>query len=359
MMRGMSTGEIALLRLVAQRLAGPGHTSAAAAVRWLTAAQAQDHAGAITSVALRVAGGTRAAVEAAFDAGEVVKSWPLRGTLHLVAAEDLPWILTLGAPRVIAKGAARRAELDLDDSTIGYAGDLAREALAGGRSVRRDELLAVWDQAGVATAGQRGYHILRHLAMTGVVCFGPVAGGEQLVVLVDEWVPRPRRLDREEALGELALRYFRGHGPATVKDYTRWAGLTATEVKAGLAVARPRLAATRAGDAEYLMDPATPDLLAAHRAEARGVLLLPGFDEYMLGYADRSAALPAEHADRIVPGGNGVFQPTVVSAGQVVGTWRPAGRAGRREVAATPFTAFTRPVASAIPKRYASGPFPR
>jgi hypothetical protein len=387
-----TTGEIALLRLVAQRLAGPGHSSAAAAVRWLTAAQAQDHSGAVTSVALRTAGGTRAAVEAAFDGGEVVKSWPLRGTLHLVAAEDLPWILTLGAPRVIAKAAARRAGLALDEKIIGYAGDLTREALGGGRSVRRDELLAVWDAAGIGTGGQRGYHILRHLAMTGVVCFGltlaasgprsaatrpdpasvrppasgasatetaPVARGEQLIVLVDEWIPRPRRLDRDEALGELALRYFRSHGPATVKDYTRWAGLTATDVKAGLAVARTDLVATRAGDVEYLMDPATPDLLTAHRREAREVLLLPGFDEYMLGYADRSAALPAQHAERIVPGGNGVFQPTVVSAGQVVGVWRAAGKAGRREVEATPFTAFTRSVASAIPKRYAGGPYPR
>ncbi|GAA4442059.1 winged helix DNA-binding domain-containing protein [Phytohabitans houttuyneae] len=355
----MDTGEIAMLRLVAQRVAGPGHTGASAAVRWLAAAQAQDHGGAITSVALRTAGGTRAGVEAAFDRGEVVKSWPLRGTLHLVAAEDLPWILTLGAPRVIAKTAARRAGLALDDKTMGYARELTQASLRGRRSVRRDELLAVWEAAGISTAGQRGYHILRHLAMTGLVCFGPVGGGEQLVVLVDDWVPRPRRLDREEALGELALRYFRGHGPATVKDYARWAGLTVADVKAGLALARPELAATRAGDVEYLMDPATPDLLAAHRAEARAVHLLPGFDEYMLGYADRSAALPAAYADRIVPGGNGVFQPTVVSGGQVVGTWRAAGKAGRREVAVTPFTAFTAAVASAIPKRYADGPFPR
>jgi inactivated superfamily I helicase len=124
-------------------------------------------------------------------------------------------------------------------------------------------------------------------------------------------------------------------------------------------VARPRLAAIEAGGVEYLMDPATPDLLATHRAAARAVRLLPGFDEYMLGYADRTAALPAEHADRIVPGGNGVFQPTVVSAGQVVGTWRAAGKAGRRAVEATPFVAFTRLVAAAIPERWAAGPYPR
>jgi len=347
-------GDIALMRLVAQRIAGPGHSGAAEAVRWLTAAQAQDHGGAVTSVALRTAGGTRAAVEAAFDAGEIVKSWPLRGTLHLVAAEDLPWILALGTPRVIAKAAARHTELAIDDKTLDHAHELTRKALGGGRPARRDDLLAVWD-----AAGPRGYHILRHLTMTGVVCFGPVHAGEQLVVLVDEWIPEPRRLEREEALGELALRYFRSHGPATVKDYTRWAGLTVADVKAGLAFARPKLAAVQAGGVEHLMDPATPDLLAAHRKAAREVRLLPGFDEYMLGYADRTPALPAEYAERIVPGGNGVFQPTVVSAGQVVGTWRAAGKAGRRVVEASPFTAFSQPVAAAIPKRYAAGPYPR
>ncbi|MFC0532786.1 winged helix DNA-binding domain-containing protein [Phytohabitans kaempferiae] len=354
-----NTREIALLRLAAQRLAGPGHASAAEAVRWLTAAQAQDHGGAVTSVALRTTGGTRAEVEAAFAAAEVVKSWPLRGTLHLVAAEDLPWILALAAPRVIARSAARHTELALDEKTIGYAHELTREALAGGRSARRDELIAGWEKAGVGTSGQRGYHILRHLAMTGVLCFGPLSGGEQLLVLVDEWVPHPRRPEREEALGELALRYFRGHGPATVKDYTRWAGLTAAEVKAGIAAARPRLEAIEADGVAHLMDPTTPELLAANRKEAREVLLLPGFDEYMLGYADRTAALPAAYASRIVPGGNGVFQPTVVSGGQVVGTWRAVGRAGRRAVEATPFAAFGRAAEAAIPKRYAEGPYAR
>src|SRR5262249_8866057 len=207
----MHATDIALLRLVAQRIAGPESSTAADAVRWLTAMQAQDLNGALTSVALRVAAGTRLAVEAALNAGEVVKSWPMRSTLHLVAAEDLPGMPPLPAARVVAGGGTRRAQLGLDASTLEQARKVAVNALTGGTQLRRDDLFAAWDGAGLATAGQRGYHLLAYLAQTGTLCFGPIRDGEQLVVLVDEWITCSRRIERDEALGELAWRYFRGH----------------------------------------------------------------------------------------------------------------------------------------------------
>ncbi len=195
-----------------------------------------------------------------------------------------------------------------------------------------------------------------HLAQTGTLCFGPVRDGEQLLVLVDEWIPGARRLERDEALGELAWRYFRGHGPATIKDFTRWTGLVAADVRTGLALARPRLASLDAEDVEYLMDPQSPELLDACRPRARGLFLLPGFDEFVLGYADRRAALPSEFAGRIVPGGNGVFRPTVISDGRIVGTWTHTGRGTRRTVTATPFTSFSDEVASGILDAYSMLP---
>ncbi|HEX6499115.1 MAG TPA: winged helix DNA-binding domain-containing protein [Micromonosporaceae bacterium] len=348
--------EIALLRLAAQRLAGPALPSAADAVRWLTAMQAQDFNGALTSVALRTAGGSRDMVEAALDDGEIVRSWPMRGTLHLVAAEDLPWMLALTAPRVLAGAARRRAQLELDEATLERARDLAVAALGGGRELRRDDLLAVWRDGGLTTTGQRGYHMLWHLAHLGTLCFGPVRGGDQRIVLLDEWIRKPRRLAGEEALGELALRYFRGHGPATVKDLARWASLTLTDARAGAALARPRLARLDVDGVEHLMHPRTPEVLDACRGRARGVFLLPGFDEYLLGYGDRGAMLPPEHADRIVPGGNGMFKPTVVSDGRVVGTWRHNGRGTKRAVQATPFETFSGEVVEAIAQVYATLP---
>jgi len=347
---------IALLRLAAQRIAGPGFATAAATVRWLTAVQAQDYPGAITSIALRTESGTRQRVEAALNAGQVVRSWPMRGTLHFVSAEDLSWMLDLTTGRMIAGAASRRAGLGLDTTTIEHARRLAIDALAGGRRLGRDDLLARWDEAGLLSVKQRGYHLIWHLAQTGTLCYGPVRDGEQCVVLLDEWVPAPRRLEREEALGEWALRYFRSHGPATGKDFARWTKLVAADVKTGLAIARPHLERIEVDGVEYLMDPETTALLESCRSQARGIFLLPGFDEYLLGYQDRSAALPAEFAQHIVPGNNGMFRSTVVADGEVVGTWKRTGRGTKHTILATPFTSFSRQVHSAVPRLYAALP---
>jgi hypothetical protein len=341
--------EVGLLRLVAQRIAGPGLPSAAETVRRLTAVQGQDYPGALTSVALRTAGRLRKDVEAALDGGEIVRSWPMRGTLHLVAAEDLRWLLELLGPRLVAGAATRRERLELTEADAERARELAVGALSGGGRMRRGALLAVLTEGGVPTSGQRGYHLLWYLAQTGTLCLGPTDDGEQLFVLLDEWVPEPRRLDREEALGELALRFFRGHGPATIADLVRWAGCTVRDVRAGLELARPQLAGIDVDGTEHLMDPGTPELLDSWREEARGVFLLPGFDEFVLGYADRRAVLDPEFAGRIVPGGNGMFRPTVVCDGRISGTWRWTGRGTRRSVTAEPFTTFPDEVAAAIP----------
>ncbi|WP_298806275.1 winged helix DNA-binding domain-containing protein [uncultured Pseudokineococcus sp.] len=406
-MAEVDPSEVALLRLVAQRLAGPGEPDAAAAVRWLLAAQAQDLRGALLSTALRSpadgasseapddpaaarpasgpAGarldgarldgarldGARSApdlggVRAALASGALVRSWPLRSTLHLVAAEDLGWLLAISTERQLRGAASRRAGLGIDEALVERARGVVVDALAGGRRLAREEVLALWEEAGVLGDGpdggdgggdgggtssgtgrvpQRGYHLLWTLSQTGITCWGPLlpdrAGAgtsdEQALVLLDEWVPAPRRLEREEALGELARRYLASHGPASLADLVRWSGLTVREARAGLALARPHLEALVCDGTEMLLDPATPERLARCRDDARRTLLLPGFDEMVLGYADRSATVPAEHAAAVVPGGNGVFLGTVVTGGRAVATWRRTGRRTGPPVVATPF----------------------
>ncbi|MGH3906920.1 MAG: winged helix DNA-binding domain-containing protein [Pseudonocardiaceae bacterium] len=344
--------DIALLRLAAQRIGGRGFATATDAVRWLTAVQAQDYPGAVTSIALRTESGSRQSVEAALNAGEVVRSWPMRGTLHFAPAEDLPWMLDLTTKRLLAGAASRRARLGLDMPTIEHARQLATDALAGGRRLRRAALLAIWDEAGLLTVKQRSYHFIWHLAQTGTLCYGPVRDGEQHLVLVDEWVPRPKRPERDEALGEWALRYFSSHGPATVKDFAWWTKLVAADVKTGLAIARPQLERIEVDGVEYFLHPETPALLDSCRSRAQGVFLLPGFDEYLLGYQDRGAALPAAFAQRVVPGNNGMFQSTVIADGEVIGTWKRTGRGAKQTVLATPFTSFSDTVQDAIPPLY-------
>ena len=341
--------DLALMRLVAQQLAGPPAEDPAAAVRRLTAVQAQDFPGAVTSVALRTAGRRREDVLRALDEGTVVRSWPLRGTLHLLLAADLPWLLELLGPRALAGLATRRAALGLTDSEAERARELAVAALSGGRRLPRAGLLAAIADGGVATTGQRGYHLLWFLAQTGTLCLGPTDGGEQLFVLLDEWVRAPRRPAREEARAELAVRFFRGHGPATVHDLVRWAGSTVRDVRAGVAAAGDALARLDVEGTEYLLDPELPDRLREHRDEARAVRLLPGFDEFVLGYADRGAILDPRFAERIVPGRNGVFRPTVVSDGRVVGTWRWTGAGRRRTAAAELFDPREDSLAAVVP----------
>ena len=321
------------LRLAAQQVGGSRFATPAETVRWMLALQAQDFVGVKWSVGLRAAGATEAAVEAGCDSGEIVRSWPLRGTLHLVASEDLGWLLGLTAPRAIASAAGRRAALGITEADVERAREIARAALTGDRVLTREAVLATFDAAGLSTGGQRGYHLLWHLAQTGSLVLGPTAGRQQTYALVDAWVRDPRRLEPDEALGELALRYFRSHGPATIADLTRWSGLTMGDVRRGLAICGTRLTTIEVDGVTYHLAPETPDLAAP----ASRVHLLPGFDEYLLGYADRTAALAREHSDAIVPGGNGMFKPTIVVDGEVVGTWRRLVRAREVDIEPMPF----------------------
>ena len=348
--------EIGLLRLVAQRIAGPRPATSGDVVHRLTAVQGQDLPGALLSVALRTAEGTRADVEAALNAGEVVRSWPMRGTLHLVAAADLPWLIGLLGPRVLSGAPARRAQLGITDASISHARRLAVEALTGGKRLRRKELLGALADGGVEIAGQRGYHLLWYLSQSATLCLGPMDDGEQCFVLMDEWIGTPPGRAPEDAFAELADRFFRGHGPATVKDLARWAGIRISEARAALAAARDGLARLEVDGVEYFLDPDTPDLLDACREEAHGTFLLPGFDEFVLGYGERGAFLDPAFADRIVPGGNGMFRPTVVHGGRIVGTWQRTGRGAKRAVTAAPFTDFTPEVAAAVERLAAELP---
>jgi hypothetical protein len=351
--------DVGLLRLIAQRVAGPGSATAADAVRWMTATQAQDYASAVLAIALRTQSRSRSDVHAALDNGSVVRSWPMRGTLHFVAAEDLSWMLALTAERSLATSEKYRAQLGLELSTVERARDVAIETLSGGGRSSRADLLASWEKAGLQSVKEHGYRLIWHLAQTRTLCLGPTGPGptnEQHFVLFDEWITTPRHLERDEALGEWALRYFRSHGPATVKDFTWWTQLKAADVKTAVAIAAPQLERIVVDDVTYYVDPNTLASLTPLRRKARDVFLLPGFDEFLLGYQTRSAVLPTEFASRIVPGGNGVFLPTVISDGEVVGTWKRVGTGTKRTAAATAFTILGERVSESIERVYSALP---
>jgi hypothetical protein len=264
-------------------------------------------------------------------------------------------MLELMGVRLLAGAAKRREGIGLTEATAERGVEILATVLKGNRLTRAECLAALAD-GGIELGPQMGYHLLWYASQRGVTCIAPHIGKEQTFVLLDDWAPAPNTPDRAAALGIMALRYFRSHGPATVKDLVRWAGVLVRDVKAGLAVAGDRLAALDVDGVAHWMDPETPERLAGCRADAERVLLLPGFDELVLGYADRTCTVPAEFAERIVPGNNGMFRPTVVSGGRAVATWRSAGRGAVRTLQLDPFAELPAEVAAAAAEVHAALP---
>lgn len=313
----MTSSMIAHLRLHNQRIAGTGFATPAEAVRWLGAVQGQDYPGVLWALGLRTQDATEKTIEQALADRTIVRTWPLRGTIHVVAAEDVHWMLGLLAPRVLASHVRRLEQrFGLDETALARCRDLLVAALQGGKQLSRDAVYRVLEAAHVATANQRGIHILWHLALQGLLCFGARQGKQHSFVLLDEWIPRVTEVPREQALAELARRYFTGHGPATVADFAWWSGLTTTNARAGLELARPHLASEVFDGQTYWL---SPSLVAASEASPKAYLL-PVYDEFMVAYRDRSAALDPSYA-KLAHTGNGIFRPVIVIDGQIAGTW--------------------------------------
>ncbi len=309
-------------------------------VRWFGAMQGQDLPGVIWSLGVRT-GASRDAVISALGTGEVLRTWPMRGTLHVVPGRDSRWMLAHLGQRALAGAAARRAFLGLEEADADRACDVLGQALVGGRALTRAECVATLEDAGIPAAGQRAYHLLWYSSQRGVTCVGPQRGSQQTFVLLEDHAPPGPDLDRDEALAVIAHRFLRSHGPASVHDLARWADLTMADARRGIAGAPGIVTITVAGRellmAEEVLD--TGPLAAPDTLPARA---LPGFDELVLGYRDRTAQLsPADEA-RVVPGGNGVFASTLVVAGEVVGTWRRRELTRRVEITATPLRALRR-----------------
>jgi hypothetical protein len=348
----MTPRDLLRLRLINQQIAPAILRSPAEVVARLGAMQAQDYSGALWAIGLRSENAIEADVERAIAERTIVRTWPMRGTLHFVATADVRWMLRLLTPRTIAASATRNRQLELDDAIFTRSRKLFVRALQGGRALTRDAMTALLEDAKISTAGQRGYHILWRLAQEGVLCFGSREGRQHTFALLDEWAPRAKSMDRKEALAELARRYFTSHGPATLQDFVWWSGLKVSDGKAGIAMAASLLARETIDGVEYWLSSST---FIPHPSTFPPVHLLPGFDQYLLGYTDRSAALDPLHSQKIVPGNNGMFMPTIVIRGRVAGTWKRTRKRQEITIEASPFTPLNKSETrafSAAAKRY-------
>ena len=326
-------------RVVRQRLAAtllapsPGGRprSVVDTVRHHLAMQAQDLSSGMWSVGVRT-GAPLAHVSAAMEQRLVTRTWPMRGTLHLMATEDVRWMCRLLNARAAGSTRARFAQLEITDAVLGAGRDLLVAALAGGVVLSRPAVMDLLRAHGIRPDGQRGLHLVLRYCQEGLLCQGPPQGGQPTFALVEDWVPRSWDPGREEAMATLAERYVRSHAPVTERDLAGWCGQGLGFVREAVALAGGHVRTEVIGGVDHLVHAEAPEPATRPR-----MMLLPGFDEYLLGYKDRSAVLTAERERLVVPGGNGMFLSTVVVGGQVVGTWRRRVGTRRVDLTVTPF----------------------
>jgi hypothetical protein len=330
----MTNAEIARQRLANQHLALADFAQPGEVVGWFGAVQAQDYAGSLWAVGLRMRAATAAAIEQALAAGSIVRTHPMRGTWHYVAAADVRWLLALMAPRNLATYAYRYRQLELDAATLAKSTALFAKVLRGGKQLTRQELAAMLTGAGIAPTGQRLAYLLMHAELNGVICNGARRGKQFTYALLDDLVPGSRSLTREEAVAELVRRYFTSHGPATMQDFVWWSSLPTADARAALAVMSPHLTQEVIGGQTYWLASSAPSA----PAEAPTAYLLPPYDEYTVAYTDRSAVLDPAYAQVTR---NGIFEPIMVVDGLVAGTWKSTLKKNTVLVATSPFLALS------------------
>lgn len=317
----VTLSDIARLRLRSQQILSPAFKTPAGIVRWFSAVQSQDFAGSLYAIGARLPGSTEPLVEQALTDKTIVRTWPMRRTIHCVPAEDARWMVRLLAPRQNARMGSyyRKAGITKDD--LERAGKAIRLALARGGQLTRPELYQAMNRAGIdtgaAAGAMRGLHLLVHWAQAGLICLASRRGKQHTFALLEEWTPPGRNLSGDEALAELATRYFRSHCPATVKDFAWWAGFTVAEAKQALRLIADSLESLTVEGMEYWL---TRGARAIKPSQTNSVFLLPAFDEYTVGYADRSAAAEESDLAQISHG----LAANIIIKGRIAGTWKRA-----------------------------------
>jgi hypothetical protein len=343
----MTDNQITSLRLHNQQLVNPLLTNAGDVVSLLGAVQAQDYLGALWSVGQRMKKATERDVEKAITVKAIVRTWPMRGTLHFVSARDVRWMLKYLTPRVFQRMKSVLRQSEIDSKVILKSKKLWAKALQGGNQLTRDEMYDVLEKGKISTGNVRGLHLTGVAAQDGLICFGPRKGKQQTFVLLDEWLPTYPMLTKAEALAELALRYFQSHGPATIEDFMWWAGLTKSDAIKGLEDAKSSLASDDADGKTYWFHP----FKSVPKINSRKAWFLPTYDEYGIAYKDRSAIIHPADYKKV----GGTFTSGIVINGQVAGIWKRTIKNNIVIVEAKPFGSFNSRQKSAIlgaEKRY-------
>jgi hypothetical protein len=313
----MNLAEIANIRLTNQQIEQPKCKTAKEVVDWMGALQAQDYGMAKWAIGLRLPNATDQMIETAIANGEIIRTHLLRPTWHFISADDNHWMLALRAAPLKAAMRPRLNQLGLSETVIANSNKIMESVLQGGKHLTRDELLPELIKARIPIDENRASHLLMRAELDGLLCSGATKGKKLTYALLEERVPKTSLLAREEALAKLANTYFRSHGPATLADFTWWSGMSTKDASHALEMIKLNLQSETIEGQPYWFTQAqtySPD-------DKTVVHCLPAFDEFIISYQDRQAALPFENFSKAVSN-NGIFRPIVVINGQVTGIWK-------------------------------------
>jgi DNA glycosylase AlkZ-like len=297
-------------QLLHSRIGTPGELMAK-----LVVVQGQDYAGGKWGMGLRLPKSTDLEVEQAIAEKTIVRTWALRGTLHFVAAADLRWLLALIAPRIIAQNASMYRKLELDERTLARSNAALAKALDGGKQLNRTQLLASLEKSGISTKGLRAVHMLQRASLDALICQTVTVRGNPTYIELDRLKTRVK-MRRSQALAELATRYFASRSPATLQDFVWWSGLSPADARAGLESIKSQLTQKSIGGQTYWLC----HIVRMRSTPAPTAYFLPGYDEYLFSYKDRSDSIEPRHVKKMTAA-NG-FLSTVMLDGKVVGTWK-------------------------------------
>lgn len=340
--------EFLTTRLRNQQLIESTRRKAAQVVSWFGAMQAQDFPGAIWALGLRIPGSHTSDVEQAFDDGAILRTHVLRPTWHFVTPEDIRWMLALSAPRVHAANAYYYRQAGLDAKIFLKSCAMIHRTLEGGQFLTRAELAVYLKRAKLPADGLKLGYLMMHAELEGVICSGPRKSKQFTYALLDERAPAGRTYSRDEAIAELTTRYFASHGPATIRDFAWWSGLTMKDVRLGIESAGSSLVEETFDGCQYYSAPGK----AAPARKIGGAFLLPNYDEYFIAYKDRSQTVDADRAANIVARTGGAFANHLVIDGRLAGGWSRTIKGNSAVIEIAPYKkltpAQTRAVAGAV-----------
>lgn len=314
----MTKPNIAHERLHNQRLAGRPVDNPVDVVRRLCAVQSQDYHGAKWAIAQRSNGATDAELDRAFNDGAILRTHILRPTWHFVMPEDIRWMLKLTAPRVNAVSAYYYRKVELDEAIFRRSNAVISKALRGGKYLTRAQLKQALEAAGIAADGLRLSYLVFRAELDAIVCSGPLRGKQFTYALLEDRAPQVKDMDRDEALAELAKRYFTSHGPALLKDFSWWSGLTMADAKAAVEMVSPRLQNRTVGDKTYWF----AEAVAAKPSKAPVIHLLPNYDEHLVAYRDHSASFDPSRISQAEIDNISLLAHIIVLNGHVIGGWK-------------------------------------